>query len=78
MYILILFTRGPQDRIAYVATYVTLIKHCIKIRLGFVQDADLRQMSHLVEKPTMWFPTRSDTNQNVQSQKQVRSLKFPI
>ena len=24
----------------------------------------------------MWFPTRSDTNQPVQSQKQARSLKF--
>ena len=27
-------------------------------------------------KPTMWFPTRSDTNQSVQLQKQARSLKF--
>ena len=26
----------------------------------------------------MWFPNRSDTNQAVQSQKQARSLKFPI
>ena len=33
-------------------------------------------MSHLVEKPTMWFPNRSDTNQAVQLQKQARSLKF--
>ena len=35
-----------------------------------------KQMSHLVGKPTMWFPNRSDTNQAVQSQKQARSLKF--
>ena len=35
-------------------------------------------MSHLVRKPTMWFPNRSDTNRAVQSQKQVRSLKFRI
>ena len=35
-------------------------------------------MSRLVRKPTMWFPNRSDTNRPVQSQKQVRSLKFRI
>ena len=33
-------------------------------------------MSHLVGKPTMWFPNRSDTNRPVQLQKQARSLKF--
>ena len=27
-------------------------------------------------KPTMWFPTRSDINWPVQSQKRARSLKF--
>ena len=31
-----------------------------------------------VRKPTIWVPTRSDTNQPVQSQKQARSLKFRI
>ena len=35
-------------------------------------------MSRLLEKPTMWFQTRSDTNQAVQPQKQARSLKFRI
>ena len=35
-------------------------------------------LSHLVDKPTMWFPNRSDTNRPVQSQKQARSLKFRI
>ena len=34
------------------------------------------KMSLLVEKPTMWFPNRSDTNRPVQLQKQARSLKF--
>ena len=33
-------------------------------------------LSHLVGKPTMWFPNRSDTNQPVQLQMQARSLKF--
>ena len=31
-----------------------------------------------MEKPTIWFLNRSDTNQTVQSQKQARSLKFHI
>ena len=34
------------------------------------------QMSHLVGKPTMWFPNRYDTNRPVKLQKQARSLKF--
>ena len=35
-------------------------------------------MSHLVGKPTMWFPKRSDTSRAVQAQKRARSLKFRI
>ena len=35
-------------------------------------------MSRLVGKPTMCFPTRSDTNRLVQAQKRARSLKFRI
>ena len=35
-------------------------------------------ISHLVGKPTMWFPNRSDTNRPVQAQKRARSLKFRI
>ena len=31
-----------------------------------------------VTKPTIWVPTRSDTNWAVQSQKTARSLKFRI
>ena len=29
-----------------------------------------------MRKPTIWVPTRSDTNRAVQSQKQARSLKI--
>ena len=36
----------------------------------------ISNLSRLVGKPTMWFPSRSDTNQPVQLQKQARSLKF--
>ena len=46
--------------------------------LFFLQSPDNTQMSRLVGKPTMWFPTRSDTNRPVQSQKIARSLKFWI
>ena len=35
-------------------------------------------MSHLVRKPTMWLPNRSDTNQALKSQKQARRLEFRI
>ena len=31
-----------------------------------------------MEKTTMWFPNRFDTNQAAQPQKQARSLKFRI
>ena len=37
-----------------------------------------KHLSHIVGKPTMSFPTRSDTNRPVQSQKSARSLKFGI
>ena len=35
-------------------------------------------MSMCVRKPTIWVPTRSDTNRPVQSQKKVRRMKFRI
>ena len=35
-------------------------------------------MSLCMTKPTIWVPTRTDTNQPVQSQKQARGLKFWI
>ena len=31
-----------------------------------------------MRKPTFWFPTWSDTNQAMQSQKMARGLKFLI
>ena len=53
-------------------SYFFLPCHCCSIKR-------LRQkMSRLVGKPTMWFPTRTDTNWPVQRQKQVGSLKFQI
>ena len=33
-------------------------------------------LSLCMRKPTIWVPTRSDTNQPVQSKGQARSLKF--
>ena len=36
------------------------------------------KLSRLVGKPTMWFPNRSDTNRNVQSEKMARGLNFWI
>ena len=44
--------------------------NCIKV--GVQQD----QLSHVMRKPTFWFPTRSDTNQTVQLQKMARCLKI--
>ena len=35
-------------------------------------------MSRVMRKPTFWFPTRSDTNRAVRSQKIARGLKFRI
>ena len=35
-------------------------------------------MSLCLRKPTIWVPTRSETNQPVQSQKMVRGWKFWI
>ena len=44
----------------------------------YMAGKDGKKMSRLVEKPTMWFPTRSDTNQSVLLQKRARILKFRI
>ena len=35
-------------------------------------------LSRLLGKPTLWFPTRSDTNRAVQAQKIDRNLNFRI
>ena len=39
---------------------------------------NLREMSRLVGKPTMWFPTRTDINRPRESQKRARVLNFRI
>ena len=36
---------------------------------------NVKHLSHLVGKPTMWFPNRSDTNWAVQVQKVARNLR---
>ena len=57
----------------------SIIHDITKTRPSNVQRTfHLHKMSHLVEKPTMWFPNRSDTNRPVQAQKIARSLKFRI
>ena len=33
-----------------------------------LMDINLLNMSHLVEKPSIWFPNRTDTNRHVQLQ----------
>ena len=38
----------------------------------------LIDVSHVMRKPTFWFPTWSDTNQVVQLQNTARGLKFQI
>ena len=38
----------------------------------------ISNLSHVMRKPTFWFPTWSDTNQAVQLQKMARGLKFWI
>ena len=46
--------------------------------LGFILSSELLKSEPVCENPTIWVPTRSDTNRPVQSQKQARSLKFRI
>ena len=43
-----------------------------------LDDPNFDDPSHVMRKPTFWFPTRSDTNQAVQLQKMARGLKFRI
>ena len=40
--------------------------------------ASVAYLSHVMRKPTFWFPTWSDTNKAVQPQKMARGLKFRI
>ena len=48
------------------------------ISLTIVWIAFTQELSHLVGKPTIWFPNRSDTNRPVQPQMTARSLKFRL
>ena len=41
-------------------------------------DAIMNNLSLCVRNPTIWVPTRCDTNQAVQSQQNARSLKLLI
>ena len=43
-----------------------------------VKVMQTRHLSHVMRKPTFWFPTWSDINQAVQLQKMARGLKFRI
>ena len=57
--------------------------YVFEIRLELTKDygvncewASKVHMSRVMRKPTYWFPTWSDTNQAVQSQKMARGMKF--
>ena len=50
----------------------------IKIVTKIQQFSSINNLSLCLRKPTIWVPTRSDTNQPVQSQTQARSLIFWI
>ena len=64
-----------QITLGYFSTLSDQFSRCSATKTA---SFEIHKMSHLVEKPTMWFPNGSDTNQAVQSQKQARSLKFWI
>ena len=55
-------------------------KHELQLCNLFLEydERNCEYTSCLVRKPVIWFPNWSDTNQTVQSQKQVRNLKFLI
>ena len=55
---------------------VTLIES-IKLSVKIVIK-NLKYISHLEEKPTMWFQTRSDTNRPVQAPKMAEDGNFWI
>ena len=60
----------PQQNLFY-------IKYMI-VSCGEQGRSYTKQMSLCVRKPTIWVPTKSDTNRAVQSQKMVRGWKFSI
>ena len=68
------FERKPN----FVVTYQVLIEQQLVHYNGLLNSIFDMNMSRLVEKPTLWFPNRSDTNRPVKAQKRARSLKFRI
>ena len=48
---------------------VEKLRFHLHMTLTVVWDVKHYQLSHLVGKPTMWFPNRFDTNRPVQLQK---------
>ena len=79
-------TRLYSGDIAYFPYSLTadgLVKDISTVVSMKVIDVDVLQktyaskyLSLCMRKPTIWVPTRSDTNWAVQSQKQARGLKF--
>ena len=78
-----LYTKINGDNLLSIAYYTlqtifNIFSHvsrkCLEIRISLHHS----YFSRLVGKPTMWFPTSSDTNRPVQAQKRARSLKFRI
>ena len=75
---------NPEDRFSCVVAHMATGRQFIVLsnrleKLTFKYGVSKKAyLSLCVRKPTIWVPTRSDTNQAVQLQKQARSLKFWI
>ena len=85
MFILCVFCCYKAYRVLCLCFSAGLYSPCILLlqsihAVGKDRDgsSDGKYLSHLVGKPTMWFPNRSDTNRPVLAQKRARSLKFRI
>ena len=57
-------------------SYINEIVHRYKESKNMKQSTNKTILSRAMRKPTMWFPTRSDTNRPVHLQKMARTLKF--
>ena len=53
-----------------------LVKMVDQLCTSMHPTTDMQYMSHVMRKPTMWFPNRSETNQAVQAQKMARGWIF--
>ena len=58
--------------------YMDNVKSPISLLMPFMEDIEVGEMSRDARKPVFVFPTRSDTNRTVQSQKMTRCLKFCV